>query len=174
MDLLGLGLSQAQIGELVAATGARDGKPSLDLLGLQKSVLPRRHGDGVSQWPAAVRALAQRRPRNERFARHGGPLMPRSPLFGRRVHISGSVVNNPVVAASADVMAARELIVALVKALMKRGANFVVPVDARSAARRRSPKVLRLARLENDQGNARAAARGRAGAACRRRSAPQE
>lgn len=28
MDLLGLGLSQAQIGELVAATGARDGKPS--------------------------------------------------------------------------------------------------------------------------------------------------
>lgn len=56
--------------------------------------------------------------------------MPRSPLFGRRVHISGSVVNNPVVAASADVMAARELVVALVKALMKRGANFVVPVDA--------------------------------------------
>ena len=56
--------------------------------------------------------------------------MPRSPLFGRRVHISGSVVNNPAVAASADVMAARELVVALLKALMKRGANFVVPVDA--------------------------------------------
>lgn len=56
--------------------------------------------------------------------------MPRSPLFGRRIHISGSIVNNTALAAPADVIAARELVAALVRALMKRGANFVVPVDA--------------------------------------------
>jgi TIR- and PNP-associating SLOG family len=56
--------------------------------------------------------------------------MKRSPLFGRRIHIAGSIENATFVATSADVTAARELVVSLVKALMKRGANFVVPVDA--------------------------------------------
>ncbi len=56
--------------------------------------------------------------------------MARSPLFGRRIHISGSVVNDLMIAPTADVEAARELIAFLVKELVKRGANFVIPVDA--------------------------------------------
>ena len=56
--------------------------------------------------------------------------MTRSPLFGRRIHISGSIVDDITVASAADVGLARELVVGLVKELMKRGANFVVPVDA--------------------------------------------
>lgn len=57
-------------------------------------------------------------------------MMARSPLFGRRIHISGSVVNDLTFAPTADVEAARELIATLVKELVKRGANFVIPVDA--------------------------------------------
>lgn len=56
--------------------------------------------------------------------------MARSPLFGRRIHISGSVANDLTIAPTADVEAARELIATLVKGLVKRGANFVIPVDA--------------------------------------------
>lgn len=56
--------------------------------------------------------------------------MARSPLFGRRIHISGSVVNDLTIAPTVDVEAARELIALLVKELVKRGANFVIPVDA--------------------------------------------
>lgn len=56
--------------------------------------------------------------------------MARSPLFGRRIHISGSVANDLIVAPAAEVDAARELIALLVKELVKRGSNFVVPVDA--------------------------------------------
>jgi hypothetical protein len=56
--------------------------------------------------------------------------MARSPLFGRRVHIAGSIVEDAAVAAAGDVDKARELIPALVKELVKRGANFVIPVDA--------------------------------------------
>lgn len=56
--------------------------------------------------------------------------MPRAPLFGRRIHISGSVAIDPAVATAADVTAARDLVVGTVRALMRLGANFVVPVDA--------------------------------------------
>lgn len=56
--------------------------------------------------------------------------MVRSRLFGRRIQISGSVVNDLTVAPTADVEAARELVALLVKELVKRGANFVIPVDA--------------------------------------------
>ncbi|KUM24408.1 hypothetical protein AU467_30250 [Mesorhizobium loti] len=56
--------------------------------------------------------------------------MARSPLLGRRIHISGSVVDDLAVAPTADVAAARELVAVLVKELIRRGANFVVPVDA--------------------------------------------
>ncbi|MGX9176616.1 hypothetical protein [Mesorhizobium sp. BHbdii] len=52
--------------------------------------------------------------------------MPRSPLFGRRIHISGSVVDDVMIAPGADVEAARELVKALVKELIKRGANVVL------------------------------------------------
>lgn len=56
--------------------------------------------------------------------------MPRSPLFGRRVHIAGRVADDPSVATAQDVMAARELIEGLVGKLVAAGATFVVPVDA--------------------------------------------
>lgn len=56
--------------------------------------------------------------------------MARSPLLGRRIHISGSVINDLAIAQTADVEAARELVALLVKELVKRGANFVIPVDA--------------------------------------------
>jgi hypothetical protein len=56
--------------------------------------------------------------------------MARSPLFGRRIHIAGSVVKDVAVAATGDLEQARELVAELVKELVKRGANFVIPVDA--------------------------------------------
>jgi hypothetical protein len=56
--------------------------------------------------------------------------MARSPLHGRRIHIAGSIVADLAVASGDEVKLARELVVELVKALMRRGANFVVPVDA--------------------------------------------
>lgn len=56
--------------------------------------------------------------------------MAKSPLFGRRIHISGSVVNDLMIAPTTEVEAARTFVVSLVKELVKRGANFVIPVDA--------------------------------------------
>jgi hypothetical protein len=56
--------------------------------------------------------------------------MPRSPLYGRRIHISGSVIDDGTVASTSDVQSAREFVTALVKELVRRGANFVIPVDA--------------------------------------------
>lgn len=56
--------------------------------------------------------------------------MPRSPLFGRRIHISGSIADDPATATPDSVAAARQLVSGLVRSLMKLGANFVVPVDA--------------------------------------------
>lgn len=56
--------------------------------------------------------------------------MARSPLLGRRIHIAGSIVEDVAVATGDDVKLAREFVVELVKALVRRGANFVVPVDA--------------------------------------------
>lgn len=55
--------------------------------------------------------------------------MPRSPLFGRRIHISGSITEDPATATPESVAAARQLVSGLVRSLMKLGANFVVPVD---------------------------------------------
>lgn len=54
----------------------------------------------------------------------------RSPLFGRRIHITGSVALDPAVASADDVDRARELVEMLVPELMARGATFVLPVDA--------------------------------------------
>jgi hypothetical protein len=56
--------------------------------------------------------------------------MAKSPLFGRRIHISGSIVNDLTIAPATEVEAARTLVASLVKELVKRGANFVIPVDA--------------------------------------------
>lgn len=56
--------------------------------------------------------------------------MARSPLFGRRIHIAGSIVTDALVASAGDVQAARDFVAAFVKALVKKGANFVIPVDA--------------------------------------------
>lgn len=56
--------------------------------------------------------------------------MARSPLLGRCIHIAGSISQDPAVASTDDVAKARELVVGLVRALMKLGATFVVPVDA--------------------------------------------
>lgn len=56
--------------------------------------------------------------------------MPRSPLFGRRIHISGSIADDPAIATPESVAGARQLVRGLVRALIKLGANFVVPVDA--------------------------------------------
>lgn len=56
--------------------------------------------------------------------------MARSPLFGRRIHIAGSISRDTTVATPDEVQAARELVKRLVLDLIKRGATFVVPVDA--------------------------------------------
>jgi hypothetical protein len=51
----------------------------------------------------------------------------RSPLFGRRIHISGSISPDSAVQ---EVERAREFVEALVKELLHLGACFVIPVDA--------------------------------------------
>lgn len=56
--------------------------------------------------------------------------MARSNLFGRRIHITGSISTDPVISTPENVQLARKFVEALVKELVKRGANFVVPVDA--------------------------------------------
>lgn len=56
--------------------------------------------------------------------------MPRSPLFGRRIHIAGSIASDSAVATAAEVDQARELVELLVPELIERGATFVLPVDA--------------------------------------------
>lgn len=56
--------------------------------------------------------------------------MAKSPLFGRRIHISGSVSLDPAVAGAADVTQTRELLQGVVRELVARGATFVLPVDS--------------------------------------------
>lgn len=53
-----------------------------------------------------------------------------SSLLGRRMHIAGSIDKNLTIANSQDVKNARDFVSGLVKDLIKRGATFVVPVDA--------------------------------------------
>lgn len=60
--------------------------------------------------------------------------MPRSPLFGRRIHISGSIAADLSVAATADVSQTREFVRGLVRELVAKGATFVLPVDAEKNA----------------------------------------
>jgi hypothetical protein len=57
-------------------------------------------------------------------------MMPRSPLFGRRIHISGSISADAAIASAAEVNQAREFLAMLVKELLGKGATFVIPVDA--------------------------------------------
>lgn len=56
--------------------------------------------------------------------------MARSPVFGRRVHIAGSISVDGALAPTDEVDQARALVEGVVRQLMKRGATFVVPVDA--------------------------------------------
>ena len=55
--------------------------------------------------------------------------MVRSPLFGRRIHIAGSVDLDPTVADPAEVDAARDFVKLLTAELVALGATFVLPVD---------------------------------------------
>ena len=50
-------------------------------------------------------------------------------LIGRRIHIAGCISSDAKVAPIEQVQVAREFVVELVKALLKEGATFVVPVD---------------------------------------------
>ena len=54
----------------------------------------------------------------------------RSPLFGRRIHISGSISDDAAVASRSEVEQTREFITMLAKDLVGKGATFVIPVDA--------------------------------------------
>lgn len=56
--------------------------------------------------------------------------MARSRLFGRRIHISGSISGDLAAAPTAEVEQARALVAELVSELVRHGAAFVVPVDA--------------------------------------------
>lgn len=56
--------------------------------------------------------------------------MSRSPLWGRRIHIAGSVHADPSIASPEAVVETEALIAALVPRLVQLGANFVIPVDA--------------------------------------------
>src|SRR5260370_16536833 len=65
--------------------------------------------------------------------------MPRSALFGRRIHIAGSISSDPEIAPAAEVNGARSFVGELVQELIRRGATFVLPVDA---AKSREPDGL--------------------------------
>ncbi|WP_020084792.1 hypothetical protein [Hyphomicrobium zavarzinii] len=54
----------------------------------------------------------------------------RSPLFGRRIHITGSIAADAGIAPAGDVDQARAVVDGLVRELVRKGATFVVPVDA--------------------------------------------
>lgn len=54
----------------------------------------------------------------------------RTPVFGRRIHIAGSVSDNAEHASYEEAQRARKFVECLVKDLMKKGATFVIPVDA--------------------------------------------
>lgn len=56
--------------------------------------------------------------------------MPKSPLFGRRIHITGSISSEINIATAEEVIRAHNLIKAIVIDLIKAGACFVVPIDA--------------------------------------------
>ncbi|MEQ1759302.1 MAG: hypothetical protein ABL986_13345 [Vicinamibacterales bacterium] len=56
--------------------------------------------------------------------------MARSSLFGRRIHIAGSISVELAIAATEEVRTARSFAESLVQELVRRGATFVVPVDA--------------------------------------------
>lgn len=56
--------------------------------------------------------------------------MARSSLFGRRIHITGSIATDAATATVGEVTRAREIVEALVKDLIRKGASFVIPVDA--------------------------------------------
>jgi hypothetical protein len=51
----------------------------------------------------------------------------RGPIFGRRIHLSGSI---PQEGDTAEAVRARQFVEQLVKDLLRKGATFVVPVDA--------------------------------------------
>jgi hypothetical protein len=53
-----------------------------------------------------------------------------SPLFGRRIHISGSIAKDSNVATPDCVKWSQEFITTLIKLLLKKGCNFVIPIDA--------------------------------------------
>ena len=55
--------------------------------------------------------------------------MTKSPLFGRRIHFSGSIAADPAVASAENVNRARDLVQQLTRELVARGALFVLPVD---------------------------------------------
>ncbi len=55
--------------------------------------------------------------------------MTKSSLFGRRIHIAGSIPESLGVAPTDDVRLAHDLVEGLVRELLKRGAAFVIPVD---------------------------------------------
>jgi hypothetical protein len=57
-------------------------------------------------------------------------MMARSTLFGRRIHITGSIAADATTATAEEVEKARQLLELLVKELLRKGASFVVPVDA--------------------------------------------
>jgi hypothetical protein len=72
--------------------------------------------------------------------------MAKSPLFGRRIHIAGSVSGNSTIASPADAENARTFVQGLVRELVRRGATFVLPVDAEKQPTGRWPAdLLRLA-----------------------------
>jgi len=56
--------------------------------------------------------------------------MARSSLFGRRIHITGSIAADASAATMQEVARAREVVEVLVKDLLRKGASFVIPVDA--------------------------------------------
>ena len=56
--------------------------------------------------------------------------MARSSIFGRRIHITGSIALDAAMATAEEVSRARQLVDALVKDLLRKGASFVIPVDA--------------------------------------------
>lgn len=54
----------------------------------------------------------------------------KSPIWGRRIHIAGSIPEDLSTGATEEVLRAREFVELLVKELLRKGATFVVPVDA--------------------------------------------
>lgn len=99
---------------------ARVASSRADLLRHPHPAIPGGVGPSLSRPSTDAQRFDRCRKRAAAIARHGGQVMPRSALYGRRLHITGSIVEDANIATVAEVTRAREFVKALVLTFWQR------------------------------------------------------